>query len=597
MLCDDEERPKWCNEKWCRCLTPKAYLQQDQKNRVHQLLLPYPDNAEGIEEILRLLKTRQPWQILLLYTESQEKEAKSLTLKHHFYGAYPFPKNEEQALRIVASALPGIWERLQEERRIQRYKRIVESSPPQLLVSAKAPVYANKNARIFFDIDDLESFAQSRWPLLDRQLPDKKEAFIEYNNKPMLVYAVEDEPERLYTFVPLEKGTSSGGTFLTRIELIDRFKDKMAQRVASQKPLALLLIYLENLKLVVKSMGWLIAQTLFKEFALLLQEDFPEADGFGIWNDEVSIAFFEGKELEGFKTRMHRFADSLKVAKFEGNITLSVSMMLIEVQTESLGAVVNVVSNAADNRLSIDDMKGFKFYRVSTTEHDKGNEKDALQQFLLNIMGNDLPLKLVNIYHGLPISTSAKILRLEEGEIVVKTERLQKFVMREEKRVVLQSPHLPGDVEAEVLMIDPKRPLAVLKNPKLLHGSINNRKHTRVTVNARLPVLIKEGKRSFTGYMIDLSIGAVAVRFPDGKFAQEELKGHGVTIAFRLPWDNEEGFVNVEIAGTVLFNREEKDYHKVVVLLDPDDMHESYIFDYVYKRQRELIEELKRRVS
>ena len=597
VLCDEAERPQWCHERWCQCLTPEAYLKQEGEFRAHQLLLRYPKSPERMEEILPILKRRPPWQVLLLYPESKKQEAKSVTLKYHFYGAYPCPADEEQALKIVASALPGIWERLQEERRTQRYKRIVEGAPPQISVRDGLPLYANRAARQFFDIEDLESFARSRWPLLNQQLPKEGEVYIEYEKNPLLIAAGLKFEERVYTFIPLEKKRSESGKFLSRIELIDRFKDKMAQRVASETPLVVLLIHLENLRLVAQSMGWLEVQTILKEFALLFAEDFPESEGFGIWNDEVSVALFEGKNIEDLKKRIRRFTETLKVAKFDDNISLSVFLMLIEVETESLNAVVNLISNAAENHLTVKDTKGFKFFRSGTADRMTGSEKDALRQFLINIMANGLPLKLLNIYKGLPISTSAKLLKLDEEEIVVKTERLQKFVMREAKRVILQSPHLPGDVETDVQTVDPKRPLAILKNPRLLHTSVNNRKHTRVAVTSRLPVLIKEGKRSYTGYMIDLSIHAVAVKFPSGKFDENGLKGHNVVIAFRLPWDNEEGYVNIEVAGSILFNREEEDYHKVVVILDPDEMHESYIFDYVYKRQRELIEELKRRVS
>jgi hypothetical protein len=131
----------------------------------------------------------------------------------------------------------------------------------------------------------------------------------------------------------------------------------------------------------------------------------------------------------------------------------------------------------------------------------------------------------------------------------------------------------------------------------MLHTSINNRKHTRVTVTSRLPIVLKSGKSQYTGYVVDLSINSIAISFKSGRFAENELKERKVEVSFRLPWENEEGSVQIETAATVLFNREEKEFHKVVVMLEPDDVSESYIFDYIYKRQKELIKEIRQRIG
>ena len=142
-------------------------------------------------------------------------------------------------------------------------------------------------------------------------------------------------------------------------------------------------------------------------------------------------------------------------------------------------------------------------------------------------------------------------------------------------------------------MSDAQRPLAILKNPKKMESSINNRKHTRVTVTSRLPIFIKLGKSHFSGYIHDISINSIAVHFNLGKFEQNTLNGSRVRVSFKLPWENEEGFVNVAVDGKILFHRDEREYHKMVVILENDEMSESYIFDYIYKRQRELVKEIK----
>jgi hypothetical protein len=71
-----------------------------------------------------------------------------------------------------------------------------------------------------------------------------------------------------------------------------------------------------------------------------------------------------------------------------------------------------------------------------------------------------------------------------------------------------------------------------------------------------------------------------------------------VTLHFHLPSKrSDDGVVSMLITGKVEFIKELDDYTKVVVLLDLEEPYESFLIEYLYERQQELISEIKSIVS
>lgn len=544
------------------------------------------------------LKKLRYWQLLLFSDDPESSEAQRFAIEHRAFGLHPVCESVAELTNAVSEVLPALLERLQEQSRTAQLQKIVDMGPPQVLTGGTGkPLFLNAPAKAFFGVTDPGSLEEAAWSGFrpsDLPLREGEMTVIPYGESRLLAtLSSKKGKERLYTFLRLDTALEiERRRFVSRLEFIEKLKDKMAQRLEREEPLAVLLVRIDNLDTVVASFGWASAHTIVKEFGEVMMDHFDPVECFGIWHRDMPILLFEKEETERLKERIETFAFELKLLEFAHNVTLSANFVLIEIRDEDLNAMINLIEKSYTGDLSVADMKGFSLHRIGVGQERRG-EGELLLQFFTNIMTNSLPVKLLNIYKGLPISTPTRILKVEEGKIFVKTEKIQKFVMEIEKRVVFQSPHLPGDIEAEFHMSDAQRPLAILKNPKKMESSINNRKHTRVTVTSRLPIFIKLGKSHFSGYIHDISINSIAVHFNLGKFEQNTLNGSRVRVSFKLPWENEEGFVNVAVDGKILFHRDEREYHKMVVILENDEMSESYIFDYIYKRQRELVKEIK----
>ena len=539
-----------------------------------------------------------PWQLVLFAPKEAMEGAVRYALRHHAFGLYPLPEGEEAAAKALVAVLPPMLERLQEHGRLTQLQRVADLAPAEVLAAEGKPTFLNREAKALFGVKEPKEL-EPLWRELSLPEENGDDALpLEWNEKRFLLHRSPAAPgsERLHTFVPLpENFGDERHRFLSRVEFIDRLKDRMAQRSEETK-LTIIMGRIDNFDAVTQAAGWLEANAILKRFIEEAQKLFDPVDAVGIWHKNMPIALFDGPEPEELKRRLKRFVAEMKLFDFGANVTLSVEFTLVEVANDDLNGLITLIEKEYEGELSVRETKAFPLYKTGSNEA-RPDEGQLLRQFFTNIMANGLPVKLMNLYKGLPISSPTKILKMEEEKIVVTAEKLQKYVMETERKVVFQSPHLPGDVEAEVHLIDPRRPLAIVKNPKMLHTSINNRKHTRVAVTSRLPIALKEGKRQYTGYIYDLSVNSIALRFNAGKFAENELKGKEVRAAFRLPWENEEGFVNIETEAKVLFNRDEGEHHKVVLILEPDDVIESYLFDYIYKRQKELIQEIKNRIG
>ncbi|WP_300367132.1 diguanylate cyclase [Hydrogenimonas sp.] len=607
IAAEQEKSFDWCKEFGDHC----THCSYDEVERYdftqppHLVMLQYSGEtvyADQLDRIMKRLQSLGYWQLLVFAGEEDEESAKDFAIEHHAFGVYPTPHSHEDAMKSIVAGLPSLLERLQEQTRIAQLQKIVDMAPPEIVMGGRGQVlFINESAKRVFDVADAKMFEEELLESLALERVSCEEGAVTVlpfrDDKLLVTCSGHSDKERLFTFLKLPSDLDmEQRQYVSRIEFIDALKDRMAQRFDMEDPLAVMLVRLSNFETIIDSFGWMTAHTVLKEFGTALTTHFAPVDCFGIWHKDMPVAIFEKRPSKELQELLDTFIAELKLLEFGQNITLSAEFILIDVRDEDLNALIGLIENAYEGTLSVSDTRGFSLYKTGTN-HESPDEEQLLQQFFTNIMANRLPIKLLNIYKGLPISTPTKILKMEEERIIVKAEKIQKFVMDIEKRVVLQSPHLPGDIEAEVHFTDAQRPLAILKKPKMMHSSINNRKHTRVNVTSRLPILIKLGRSHYTGFINDISINSIAVYFNSDKFAENELKEKRVNVSFRLPWENEEGFVNIVVGAHILFNRNENGVHKVVLILEPDDVSESYMFDYIYKRQKELIKEIKSKIG
>ncbi len=598
------EMRKWCSSYGNVCTVSECEdLESLDLRQPPQLLLLFAgDDPKRAEACMKRLGDIPFWQRVLFCDDPEDPSMMELAIRRRFFSLNRTPAGREELTGVLAAVLPSLIEKFQESGRAAQLHKMVEMGPAKILFGGSGQVlYINARAKKLFGIEKVKEAAPKLAELfapLNGSGSERVVGKIDYEGRQLVVCKDEERSSKETLFTVLEPDPSQSDetpAHVTRLEFIDRMKDKMAQRIDMSVPLVLLTVRMKNYAQIVEDFDWIAVHTIQKELNELLLKIFDTFEAYGLWQPDMALVLFEEISLEELKKRVSFFITQVNSREFHNDIVPSLEFTLIEIGSTDLNAMINLIEKEYSGSITVSDTKEFDIYKTSSSE-DSREDADVIWQFLANIMAGRLPLKLMNIYKGLPISTPTKILKMEEDKIIVTAEKIQKFVMESEKETVLQSPHLPSDLHADVHFVDASRPLAILKHLRTMKTSVNNRKHTRVTVTSRLPITLKLGKSHYTGYVYDISINSIAILFNLDKFEENELKGRQAEVSFKLPWENEEGFVNITVRADILFNRNEKEFHKVVVLLEPDDICESYIFDYIYKRQKELIKELKSRL-
>ena len=220
------------------------------------------------------------------------------------------------------------------------------------------------------------------------------------------------------------------------------------------------------------------------------------------------------------------------------------------------------------------------------------NEKKLLD----DAFKSKLQLKILNIYNGLVINTSAKILKITDSSVYISFESLQGVVLNLEKQTVLQSEYFFQDIYAEVKNIHLAKKIAILENFKFLKTNANARQYARVTTAIKIPATVNVRGRSFSATILDLSIKSFALQI-------KNIHGHPmveagkVNLTFNLPNKlSENGYIQIKIdVNVVMISPLDKNqYYKIICEIDQNSHNLDVILDYVYERQKELIVELKK---
>jgi hypothetical protein len=225
------------------------------------------------------------------------------------------------------------------------------------------------------------------------------------------------------------------------------------------------------------------------------------------------------------------------------------------------------------------------------------SEDEQIHHYLRTCIGNQTPIKLLNIYKGLCTNTVSKIIKANGDTYFVHCESLQGYSIKFENKTVIQAPDLPKDLEADVVYVNIDKSYAVLNNLKFLETSANNRQNTRVQPSIRTPITISYKKNSFHGNILDISTQALAIILNHS--LSNELRNKQVNLKFKLlDESNENGFVMMDIDGVVMFAQEVGvTKTKIVVNMQLNKPYDAYLLKYMYDRQKELILELKRAVK
>ncbi|WP_455756819.1 PilZ domain-containing protein [Sulfurimonas sp.] len=390
--------------------------------------------------------------------------------------------------------------------------------------------------------------------------------------------------------------TYKTGFIKNRIYFIEVLKEKIIEKSISDSSLGIVTIHIENI--VNMSVDWSEYEIEMAIRDLILQID-VEIDSHTLiaqYDDGLYLILFEGFDFEEIKLKALSIQSHISKYTKEKKIKPIIGLYAFDINDLELNNILKIIYDISKEEIDHKNIEPEKLHRI--IDIDEGlDDNRAIDIFLQATFVNKTPVKLVNIYKGLCISTSSVIVRKTDQEAYMSYESLQGTVMDFEKETIIQSSNISKDIIANVNYLDTKKKVVQLKNFRFVKGSANAREYSRVTCSQRTPVSIVYNKGTISGEILDISINSIAIKTRLHE-NMDSMELDEVTLNFTLAFNSDEiRYTQLSLKAKVIFKICQDEYCKVVTNLYEDQAGEAVLMEYVYSRQKEIIIELKKQTQ
>ncbi|HMD89321.1 MAG TPA: hypothetical protein VKF38_09180 [Anaerolineaceae bacterium] len=219
------------------------------------------------------------------------------------------------------------------------------------------------------------------------------------------------------------------------------------------------------------------------------------------------------------------------------------------------------------------------------------NDRQIFKQ-LWSIFQNHKPVRLLNVFHGVPISYEATISMISQSYLGLSVHPYQTACIFFERYVYLQSEQLPYPIRAHAVSVDIGGDEVILERLVPVSNNFGNRINLRVQPKEPVPVEIRKNDESIIASLADLSLQGEG-KITLGVLGKREFNLHQsqeVDLSLKMPFSNTE--LNIcGVAGRHNFDPK-KNLYRIKIQLTPDSSSSSILTDYISQRQTEIMQEL-----
>lgn len=376
----------------------------------------------------------------------------------------------------------------------------------------------------------------------------------------------------------------------SRVTFIELLKEKLLQRGIVNNELSAITINIENIKKLQKELSVIELEDLLMDLLNYIESILQKKTIFAQIKINFFVILFDNISFQEINNKAHNFNTEVTNHISTKRYKPSIDIYTFNLNNLELLEVLSTFDNIKNRELTQEEISSINIKHIRTQETI--DEKGLLD----NAFKYSTKIKILNIYHGLVISTPSKILKVTKDTIYISFESLQGVVINIEKSTVLQSPMFPQDIIATAKKIDLKRKIVVLEGFKFLKTNANSRRYSRVTTASRTPISVLLNGITINGYILDLSIKSIAIKVKHTHII-DSIKTQKVSLSFNISnTKSDDGFSRLNINANVInFTMKDLDNNcKIICDIDEDCMNDSILMQYIYERQKELIIELKK---
>lgn len=478
-----------------------------------------------------------------------------------------------------------------------------------ILFKENRPVFASKEFLEEFKCENLSMAKEKILSQIDTEtlLIENKKIIKPVNNslnegKKYFIrsMSINDSNEKIIFIEPYlqEKNLIKELNFIsTRIAFIEFLKDKLIEKSISKKSFSIITIGIENMKKLEIDLNKVELEEMLKDFLIHVESLLDKKLILAQYSRDFYVALFEDIEFEDIKKKAQNFHTQLLNYIHNQKHHPAVGVFAFDIANNDLNYILVMLEDIASKTLSQEEISKNNIHYINNIQEHM-NEKEMINFLLEDAFINAREFKLLNIYKGLCVNTSSKIIKKTEDTIYIEFEQLQGIVMKDETQTVMQSSSFVKDIRGSVKYIDLQKKIAILEKFEFLNSSANARKYSRVTCHTRTPIVLSYHGGTINGEVLDISMSSIAIKVKLIKNI-DILKSKKVKLAFTLPTQTDiEGSVKLNVDAEVTFIAKiDEETSKIICELSDDSAYESILMEYVYNRQKEIIVEVKKMIK
>jgi len=380
----------------------------------------------------------------------------------------------------------------------------------------------------------------------------------------------------------------------TRMHFVELLKDKLLEKMMSNLSLTLLTIQLKTGQ---AGLSKLDKETFKKEFLHEVEIIINEKLILAEYDSNSFVILFETIPFDVLQEKAKNF--HLQISSFlnKQNSKYIVSLHTVNIENTELSPLLYILDCITQDKINKTLLKNANIKYINNFQENM-DEIEIINFMLDSVFVNTSDLKLLNIYNGMCINTSSKILRKTKDSIYVKIEHIQGVVMSIDKKTVLQASILAKSIRANVEYINIKEGYAILNNFVILDHNPNVRQHGRVTSSKIIPIAIALPGSIVKGELIDISATSIAIKVKKTKSLRNMLNRE-IGLTFYLDSKNTLTATQKmsEKATIIHESKDQEGFSKLICLLIENQTNEDILIDYIFSRQKNIIQSMRNLVN
>lgn len=227
-------------------------------------------------------------------------------------------------------------------------------------------------------------------------------------------------------------------------------------------------------------------------------------------------------------------------------------------------------------------------YRLVTVENGEIDAAAILSTFSKIETGHlKGDIRLLNYYHEVPVNYGATVNAVENDSVELSIHEIQAIVVKKDRSTLINSRHFPKDlgVHCYATYVNVSKKSVILNNFSYAQVRAERREAVRVSVPQPIQVTFSHDGGSVDATMVDVSGNGLSVCSAAEAKIDVHQKGRLSFCIMGIPLSVPGTFVRVLAEGT--------DRQVFIFKIYPDRRTDTFIGQFIYQRQVEIINELK----